>query len=232
LAADLPVVPAAPPAVALAYQWSGFYFGANGGGAFARVNDSSAGTFTNIPLGSGAASKAAGVAGGQLGFNVTFGSMWVIGGEADLDWSNLKAGVLSNDLTNRIDDRFEALATFRGRVGVALNNWLIYATGGGAWTTGRAVRNQLLPVVGAPAVGNVIDNVTNGRYGWSAGGGVEVGLTRNWTIRAEYLYLGFKTANLHFPASQITTSAGLNMQLARAALNYKFDWGGQTYIRN
>jgi len=231
LAANLPVAPAAPPA-ALLYQWSGFYLGLNGNAVFATVEDSVAALATRTFVASGTAKRTAGEAGTQIGFNVTYGPNIVLGGEVDLGWSNARPRFQSADATFRIDDKFEAISTWRGRVGFALDNWLFYGTGGGAWTDGRSVRYQLVPVAGAPAVGLVTDTASNGRFGWAAGGGVEVGFARNWTIRAEYLYLTFNTVNMRFPISGVNVNSTLTMQTARAAINYKFDWGGQTYVRN
>jgi opacity protein-like surface antigen len=228
LTADLPVAPTAPPA-ALLYQWSGFYMGLNGGAVFASVEDSVATIATRTILASGTAKRTAGEAGTQIGFNVTYGPNIVLGGEVDLGWSNSRPRFQAPDGTFRIDDKFEAISTWRGRVGFALDNWLFYGTGGGAWTDGRAARTQLVPVAGG---GGVLDSASNGRFGWTAGGGVEVGFARNWTIRAEYLYLTFNSVNMRFPISATNLNSTLTMQIARAAINYKFDWGGQTYVRN
>src|SRR5262249_43605410 len=153
---------------------------------------------TRTVLASGTAKRTAGLAGTQIGFNVTYGPNFVLGGEVDLDWSNARPRFQSFDGTFRIDDKFEAISTWRGRVGYAVDNWLFYATGGGAWADGRAARTQLVP---GPGFNNVPESASNGRFGWTAGGGVEVGFARNWTIRAEYLYLTFNTVNMRFPIS-------------------------------
>ena len=126
--------------------------GLNGGAVFASVEDSVATIATRTILASGTAKRTAGEAGTQIGFNVTYGPNIVLGGEVDLGWSNSRPRFQAPDGTFRIDDKFEAISTWRGRVGFALDNWLFYGTGGGAWTDGRAARTQLVPVAGGGGV--------------------------------------------------------------------------------
>ena len=61
------------------------------------------------------------------------------------------------------------ISTFRARVGYAKDNWLFYATGGGA------VAN-VTQTVSVPVVGISIAKTTD-MLGWTAGGGVE------WLVR-------------------------------------------------
>jgi outer membrane immunogenic protein len=229
-AADLPVAPGSSNPGALLYQWSGFYFGLNGGGAWSQATDTSTGTFTQNFLFTGSGKHTAPVAGGQFGFNIALGPNWVIGAEGDFDWTKTNLTVVSPDVTNNIVDKVETFATARARFGYALNNWLIYATGGGAWSTGRAVRNQVIGIFGS-AGPSTIEDSSNGHFGWAAGGGLEWGVWRDWTLRAEYLYLGLGRVNYKFPLAAVTTGASLNMQVARVGLNYKFTWGAPVYVQ-
>src|ERR1700761_3459127 len=82
-AADLPPrgMPYKAPAYAPMYNWTGFYLGINGGGAF---GDSSWNGFaiSNSPSG--------GMAGVTAGYNWQgMGSPWVFGLEGDVDWSGV-----------------------------------------------------------------------------------------------------------------------------------------------
>jgi outer membrane immunogenic protein len=75
---------------------------------------------------------------------------------------------------------------------------------------------------------------TNGRVvGWTLGGGAELALGGNWTLRGEYLYLDFGkvTANAqvfdpgHTAAgttNNLASSVDLTAHVVRAGLNYKF----------
>jgi len=70
--------------------------------------------------------------------------------------------------------------TVRGRVGYAPGQWLLYATGGFAWTYDWQSLTQV-------ATGNT-ETPFLWRLGWTAGAGVEVPIAPHWTARAEYLF--------------------------------------------
>ncbi|MBR0838495.1 porin family protein [Bradyrhizobium manausense] len=115
-AADLAARPytKAPVAVASVYNWTGFYLGIVGGGAW---EDSSV-----DPKVKG------GFVGGTAGYNWQTGNV-VFGIEADGSWADVSASAFGGLLNNKID----ALGTVRGRIGYAVNNVLFYGTGGYAW---------------------------------------------------------------------------------------------------
>ena len=65
--------------------------------------------------------------------------------------------------------------------------------------------------------------------GWTAGGGVEYAVSRNWTVKAEYLYydLGSRTLTLNdvfgrFPANVQTFTDAFRGNIVRGGVNYKF----------
>ncbi len=60
---------------------------------------------------------------------------------------------------------------------------------------------------------------------------MEVGITPNWTARAEYLFMGFDKLSYTFPLAGRTTSSTADVQVVRGALNYKFDWGAPITAR-
>src|ERR1700734_731539 len=81
-AADLSLAPLykAPPAqVTQAYNWTGFYIGANGGGGWGHSWWQSPSTGVNL---------SGGQVGGTAGYNWQFGNA-VLGVEGDLDWSKI-----------------------------------------------------------------------------------------------------------------------------------------------
>jgi outer membrane immunogenic protein len=68
------------------------------------------------------------------------------------------------------------------------------------------------------------------RTGWVVGGGLEYALTRSWSIKGEYLYADFGSVTAvgppittAFPAVTSYTHH-FSESLARAGVNYKFDW--------
>jgi opacity protein-like surface antigen/outer membrane receptor protein involved in Fe transport len=188
------------------YNWSGFYLGLNAGGVF------TANTAT-ISGGGGSASvnERGFIGGAQFGANYQTGPM-VWGFEADYDAStqnqSLPAGVLSGSTS-----AMPWLATLRGRFGVAFDRTLVYGTAGGA-------AGELKSMFAIPA-GTTSTTVTDGT--WTAGGGIEYGLTDHLSARVEYLYLGkgnIATGVIGSPATTITSRVQDN--LVRAALNYRF----------
>jgi outer membrane immunogenic protein len=198
--------PMAPAAVAGRYNWSGFYLGLNAGGAFGINTMSASG-------GGGSASvKEPGFLGGaQVGANYQTGPV-VWGFEADYDAStqnkSLPAGVLTGSTSQT-----PWFATLRGRVGMAFDRTLVYGTAGGA-------AGELRSIAAIPA-GTTSTTVTYGS--WTAGGGVEYGITDNLSARVEYLYLDkghIATGVIGPPATTITSRVQDN--LVRAGLNYRF----------
>ncbi len=83
-AADLPrgAVPYKAPAYVAQYNWTGFYLGINGGGAWGD-SDWNGFAVSNSPSG--------GMIGGTAGYNWQgAGSPWVFGLEGDIAWANIK----------------------------------------------------------------------------------------------------------------------------------------------
>jgi outer membrane immunogenic protein len=110
------------------------------------------------------------------------------------------------------------LSTFRGRVGYARDNWLIYATAGGALAN---VANSIV----AP-VGTISDQQWH--WGWTAGGGVEVKLSRDWSAKVEYLYVGLQDKSYFTPAPSPAFPGNQRLHLddhiVRVGVNYKLPW--------
>jgi len=116
--------------------------------------------------------------------------------------------------SNEVRERW--LSTFRGRVGYARDNWLFYVTGGGAAAN---VENSVTGPPGAMSE-------THWHWGWTAGGGVEVKVTQDWSAKVEYLYVGLQDKSYFtpvpaFPGNQ---SVRLDDHIVRVGVNYKLPW--------
>ena len=75
-------MPYKAPAYVAQYNWTGFYLGINGGGAWGD-SDWNGFAVSNSPSG--------GMIGGTAGYNWQgAGSPWVFGLEGDIDWTNIK----------------------------------------------------------------------------------------------------------------------------------------------
>ena len=205
-AADLSVAPLykAPPPVVVtqAYNWTGFYIGANGGGGWGHSWWINA---TGVHL-SGAQ------AGGTAGYNWQFGSA-VVGLEGDLDWSNLKGTSTSALCPGGCTTSDNWLSTVRGRAGYAFGGVLPYVTGG------LAVGD-----IHAATPGFAGASATNA--GWTVGGGLEVALPGNWSAKAEYLHVDLGRFNCGTGCGVAPTdNVSMHDNIVRAGLNYHFGWG-------
>jgi outer membrane immunogenic protein len=113
------------------------------------------------------------------------------------------------------------IATVAGRFGVAFDRVLLYAKGGAAFTRDKYyVNNGLAGALAGSASGSF------NRTGWLAGGGVEWMFMPNWSVRAEYNYMGFgaiseqpvTTGNLVATPANVK----LNIQTGTVGVNYHF----------
>jgi outer membrane immunogenic protein len=129
------------------------------------------------------------------------------------------------------------LLTARARVGwTPVSNFLLYATGGLAVTKVQ-VSNSFSDNDRAQGVGGTSDEQT--RIGWTIGGGAELALSRNWSLKAEYLHVDFGSVRASSSvfcgpsvAAQCTSGGGLpnslvssgdlSADIMRFGLNYRF----------
>ena len=124
-AADLPrgAVPYKAPAYVAQCNWTGFYLGINGGGAWGD-SDWDGFAVTNRPSG--------GMVGGTAGYNWQgAGSPWVFGLEGDIAWANINDSVACGAVT--CETKINWFGTARGRAGYAFDRFLPYITGGAAF---------------------------------------------------------------------------------------------------
>jgi outer membrane immunogenic protein len=249
-AADMAVGPG--PIVAGPY-WTGFYIGGSVGGISGTFDPTTSTVFNGVYFQSAndvAAVNATGAQkittsnvtiAGDVGYNWQWGNL-VAGVEADIASIRLSGstappavpfpGAFTGASFNIADSASANwLFTARPRVGYAVNNWLIYATGGVAITNLNAVFAYNDNAFAA-SEGLTISKLT---AGYTVGGGIEVGLWDRWTLRAEGLYLNFGTVsqasnNLAafvagppgFPGQPFQHSVDLKASIGRVGLNYRF----------
>ena len=216
-AADLPPPAGPPPRAPVAYvpaapafSWTGFYIGLNTGYAFGQADG------TNVFGSTGSFSVDGPMVGGTIGGNYQIGQ-FVVGAEADLDWQNVRgsqvgAGCSALGVPFSCDAASNWISTFRARAGFAADRVLIYATGGGAAANIKT------------SVGTLPWASTT-ELGWTAGAGVEVAMTDNWTAKIEYLFADFQKATC--PATSCvapSTTVSFDESMVRAGINYKFGY--------
>jgi outer membrane immunogenic protein len=220
LAADLPPAqpraPAAyaPPVVPL-FNWTGFYIGGNLGAAWTQghVSDSFGNSWSN-------SQQAVFTGGGQVGANYQI-DWFVVGVEADFDWlaNNHNSSNTVGAFQFSANDRW--ITTLAARFGVAANNWLFYAKGGGGWV---GVNNPTITNV--VTGGSISVSNSNSQTGWLAGAGVEWAFAPNWTARLEYDFLGLNSSNTTVPVGtpviggDVVTVNNRDVQTLTVGLNY------------
>ena len=162
LAAELrvPMPVKAPPVTASVgqlYDWTGFYVGAHVGQGWGKSNWTTAPDLSgsvNVFNRFDAFESTGGYFGGlQFGYDYMLPNRFVIGGMLDASvpsWPNLGEISLGGTSTfvspalGQVSYTENVLhfGTLRGRVGYAPGNWLVYATGGLAWTYDQLTLTQ------------------------------------------------------------------------------------------
>ena len=199
-----------------AVNWTGIYLGLNGGFTFGGSN------WTDSVTGgsSGNFGTSGFVFGGTVGANYQVGSL-VFGVEADGDWadaSGFGTFTASALCTGACFTTSSWLSTVRGRAGYAFDRFFVYGTGGAAFGNVRANFSN--------------DPVTSSiEAGWTVGAGVEVAFARNWSAKAEYLFVnladGSCTANCAIADASGTpvipnVAVKFNESVVRGGINYRF----------
>lgn len=228
LAARMPVK--AAPMVAPAYNWNGFYLGANVGYGWEKSNNDvfdNAGVFVQSTKG-----DTAGVfGGGQIGYNWQFAPNWLLGIEADAEASGIKGTNVFCSATGCSSSygKTDDFGTVRGRFGYVANNVLLYGTGGWAWSHG-SVDRTITVAPNAPALVGMVANSSGNHSGWAAGAGIEWGFLPNWTVKAEYQHLQFDNVGRDFnypgfPGAFRHVNANVGIDTVRVGVNYLFNTG-------
>jgi outer membrane immunogenic protein len=256
MAADLPPrMPVKAPVASPAYNWSGFYAGGHVGYGWDPASATfdpaayAAATAPTLVVATatapfGMSVDPSGVLGGlQFGANFQNGA-FVYGVEADVSFAAIReeanrgfavtgtVGGDNGDFTGnvRLRQELDYFGTVRGRLGVANDTWLLYATGGLAWghvKTTFEVNNIVLASPGNyggvnPPPYPVSASASAIHFGYAVGGGLEWAFAPRWTARAEYLYIDFGSGGdtLVIPGGVAHTS-DLNLHVARFGVNYR-----------
>lgn len=204
-----PIAAAQPAAI---YDWTGPYVGIAGGYSWGASKQTDSG----INLGDGNFALRGGIVGGTLGYNWQNGP-WVFGLEGDYAWAGISGSSdvcgASSFVPHVCGTKLQSLGTLRARFGHnfgATGNWFLYATGGLAMGELHAWDDFF------PASGNQF------RVGWTAGAGVEAGLTRNWTAKFEYLYVDLGSRAMFDVVPGTPETVSFNSSIVRLGLNYRF----------
>lgn len=235
----------APVAYIAPTNWTGFYAGVFGGGAYGRTDIGYVGAPTQGskpyifgPLG-----------GGQVGYNWQFPNNWVVGVEGDIGAADIKGGRTAGTATgldifgfpggfspaySTLQDRTKWMATATARLGYSWGRTLYYVRGGGAFADSEVSSNCNLGVTalspdGIRACVNQAGVLTSGystgtrtRTGWLVGFGTEFDLGKNWSAKTEYNYIDFgsRTSAASDGTSAFTDKATISQ--VKVGVNYRF----------
>jgi outer membrane immunogenic protein len=224
-AADMAVKapPLAPPP---AYNWTGFYLGAEGGGGWGHAEHTDVTGFDSGPF-----ALSGGLIGGTIGYNWQINKI-VLGLEGDGSGAWIKGSTMGTPPLNlcggapsSCQSALQALGTFRARAGIAIDRFLPYVTGGLAV---GALHGHEGDILANGAVGDGTVTVA----GWTVGGGIEAAISPNWSAKVEYLHVDLGN---HSIFNDVIPSLGgaifaenvrFTTEIFRVGLNYKFNWGG------
>ncbi len=219
--------------------WTGWYFGANIGGAMAptRFYD----IFGPQPdFAQDANPKMEGWLGGfQLGYNYQFGN-WVVGAQGSFDW----AGITKHDFScfsfgnQTCSSTDEWIASLTGRIGPLIGPALFYIDGGPAWT-----RNTISDVAHSaacvPTGGTTVCSAPGDLFigskvlpGWTFGGGIEYRVSPNWSWFVEYDYFNFGSHAINLTdggSGFFPEQVNQQLQLVKVGFNYRLNGPSTSY---
>jgi outer membrane immunogenic protein len=224
-AADLPVYTKAPLVAPVAvYSWTGCYIGGNGGGLWVRKDWRA--TTTQAVVGSHDADG--GMGGVQAGCNYQTGH-FVFGIQGDYDGTNASGSSPDQTIQGRLYDRsqIDGLGSVTGRVGYAMDRFLIYVKGGVAWERDR-YSTYFGPLTTQPGV--TLSTASETRQGATVGFGGEYAFWKSLSVFLEYDYYDFGTKTNTFTlvppftGPQDFYDIRERKSVVKAGLNWKFDW--------
>jgi opacity protein-like surface antigen len=227
-AADMPVK--APmvkaPAVVVAAGWSGCYIGAHGGFKRAKIKTAYGPNNLNEPIGAASSPDfyaSSYEVGPTLGCNYQWDRNWVIGVEGDWAYTHLDgSAVETNFAPFQMGFREHWNATGRLRLGYAVDNILLYVTGGAAWASIEG-SNFI------PGVAGAFTSQRRTHLGWVAGGGAEFAVASAWSVKVEGLYMDLGTKSYLDALNPVSGAAydySVTQWVGRLGVNYKF-WAGR-----
>ena len=246
-AADLLPTHKAPPApVTVAPDWTGAYFGLEGGVAWSHTDWSTTALGAGFTLDNTADtsfSQLGGRFGAYAGYNWIVAPSVLAGVEGDIagDFFGTKSkagipGTLTYLGAPPFSDSVSAHGgsydgSLRARLGVlATPTTLIFATGGVAFADPKySISCPGLAAANSWCFAAESGSTSATRVGWTLGLGVETMLTSNWLLRAEYRYSGFPgKSTTFFPgggfagSDAITVRTTYDANTINLGLAYKF----------
>jgi opacity protein-like surface antigen len=187
------------------YNWSGFYVGANFGGAWSDRLP----TIASAPWDPGTTRFLGGI---EAGYNLQAGP-FLIGIEGDFDGTSFSRPTIPVTTPSGIVQASASqqwISTLAARFGLVSDRWLIFGKAGGGWAH---------DTVALSFPNRTSWNGSNTSSGWLWGAGIEYGFKAHWTIKIEYDYLALKS---WAAPTVMLADVSRNTQMIKAGINYKF----------
>jgi outer membrane autotransporter protein len=155
----------------------------------------------------------------QFGYNYQVAPTWLVGIEAELDWTSAqgKSNFVDPAASLSITSDHNRYDTLSGRIGYVMGPLMLYGKGGAAW-----MNADYRMEVNSGLDGSTLTNTT--RTGWNAGAGLEYMLGSRWSAKLEYDHLHFGSKTLGFVnpfGNSVTIESAVNQ--VKAGVNYHFD---------
>jgi outer membrane immunogenic protein len=183
------------------HNWSGPYVGVHAGAVFGSFNN-------NFSVGPGPTSNFGGPSGGILaGYNWQRDNL-VFGLEADLSVMDIRARAAG---VGKFRENFGF--SFRGRIGMVMEQYLVFVTAGWAFT------DKYFKLAGGASDHKLGDGFTAG-LGIEGAANALFNLGPNWTKRLEYIYTNVEKDVQ--TVGGVPTVSGSDNHAIRATLNYHF----------
>jgi len=205
--------PMAMPGVV--YNWTGLYVGVHAGGGWGDKD------WIFVASGLPTSHDVDGfLGGGQIGYNFQVDS-WVLGIEGQLSWADIDGSSLCPNPLFTCRTEINWVGTLTGRVGIVLDNMLVYVRAGGAWADEDYT-----------AFGPTVFSASSTRSGWTGGLGLEWAFTEFWSAKIDYYYIDFGTDRVNLVNEVGTTDPAdveQTLHIVKVGINYRFGGGAMPY---
>ncbi len=207
-------------------DWTGIYSGLILGYQFGNSSDKTGSFGYNADNNKWNYNEAGYNAGAELGYSLPFHQL-IVGPEIELGYLNMKGSRAQpvspgSDTVGKSSSDF--YTAFRARVGVDVNHYLIFATGGaiGVDYTTQVVDSCNMAPCGGSTIKAKKESFV---WGYTVGAGVEHLLQKGWSVKLESLYVNLNKQNFNGMTNlgnTYTWSGQTSGYIIRGGLNYYF----------
>ena len=226
------------------HDWNGIFIGGNVGYGFGNTGITTLSALSDnaldaqferlVPLYT--RSDIAGfIGGGQIGYNYKLTAPVIIGLETDLSYANNGGSIgmpgILGPMFNSNKSLLTWLGTVRGRAGYLIrDDILLYGTAGMAYGNLTASGASWLAITVDEQALAALGQYDSTDIGWTAGAGLEYAVAKNWSLKAEWLYVGFGDKTYGISPIPFAAAYGFNatvnndIQLIKTGINYRIDF--------